>query len=150
MILDTTRSHDESSVNVRKLDTSRVSTPVVASALARSSPPFESFSRSVRLAREPWRFPSPAEKRLYDKIDRAGEHLIDLCELGQGMQTRRERGLCRLLGLRRLESWAFPSAVELDSVARQLGSSKRSVSVRTRHMRSTSKTWLVTRTYRTP
>lgn len=86
-VFDTTRPHDASTVSVRKLETARVSTAEVAGGLERSSEPFEAFVRPIRLSGTPWRFPSPAEKRLYDKIDTAGQTLTELCVLGQGMQT---------------------------------------------------------------
>ncbi len=87
VVFDATQAHEESVVRIRKLETARVTTTEVVGGLERSAEPFEVFSRSVRLGGTPWRFPSPAEKRLYDKIDAAGQPLTQLCVLGQGMQT---------------------------------------------------------------
>jgi hypothetical protein len=86
VVFDTSQTAP-ASVSVRKLETAKVAPSEVRAGLEHSRQPFEAFRRSARLSDAPWRFPSPAEERLYEQIDAAGEPLTHVCVLGQGMQT---------------------------------------------------------------
>lgn len=87
VIFDTTRRHDEQTTAVARLASDATVVREVVEGLRTGSAPFEVFEHHGQLGGEPWRFPNPHLKDLYDKIDAAGEPLVRLCELGQGMQT---------------------------------------------------------------
>ena len=86
-VFDTTKAHDDNEVAVRRLSSGAHTTAEVIEGVRSSTAPFEVFARRAKLDGRPWRFPNPYTDALYNRIDAAGEHLIKLCELGQGMQT---------------------------------------------------------------
>lgn len=84
---DTSTSHGDATVDVRRLRTGNVSTAAVVEGVRTRSAPFEVFERPAELNDRSWHFPNPHEYSLYERIDAAGDHLEVLCDLGQGMQT---------------------------------------------------------------
>lgn len=86
-VFDTAGAHGDATVDVARLRTGRLSAGEVVEGARTRSAPFEVFERRTELDRRPWRFPSPEEDELFERIDAAGDQLDALCHLGQGMQT---------------------------------------------------------------
>lgn len=84
---DATQAHGDATVRVRKLDRATYPTREVVRGMRVASEPFGVYDHPIALDEHPWHFPSAREAELFHIMDRAGQPLRSLCELGQGMQT---------------------------------------------------------------
>ena len=87
VVLDTTEPHGEKEVEVRRLPSGRYSTAQVIEGVRNDTTPFEAFDVKSKLDERPWHFHNPYATALFSRIDRHGDPLMTVCDLGQGMQT---------------------------------------------------------------
>jgi hypothetical protein len=87
VVFDTTEPHGDSEVEVRRLPSGHWSTAQVIDGVRNDTVPFEAFDPKVKLGDRPWHFHNPYANSLFSRIDARGDPLIEVCELGQGMQT---------------------------------------------------------------
>jgi type I restriction-modification system DNA methylase subunit len=87
VVFDTTQPHGEQQVEVRRLPSGRYATAEVIEGVRNDTAPFEAFDPKVKLGERPWHFHNPYATALFSRIDGHGDPLIQVCELGQGMQT---------------------------------------------------------------
>lgn len=87
VVFDTTQPHGEHEVEVRRLPSGRYATSLVVEGVRNDTTPFEAFGPKVKLSDRPWHFHNPYATALFARIDGHGDPLIQVCELGQGMQT---------------------------------------------------------------
>jgi hypothetical protein len=87
VVFDTTQPHGEHEVEVRRLPSGRYSTSQVIEGVRNDTTPFEAFDPKAKLSDRPWHFHNPYATAPFSRIDGRGDPLIQVCELGQGMQT---------------------------------------------------------------